>query len=153
MFKSKKLFYVLLIFLSLSLVLSPISSADWPMFQKSPDHIGYVDEPSDFVNNLWTINLGSNTNSTPIVKDDSLYAISSDGVLHSIDLKNGTVNWTYKFSNSISASPVIKGDILYVGDLNGNFYAFNTSSKTLKWTFSNPKPIESSAVVDKTMFM
>ena len=63
--------------------------------------------------------LGSRTESSPIVRRGIVYFGSEDGTLYALYAKTGRVKWKYQASGAIKASPALSGSTLYVGDYSG----------------------------------
>jgi outer membrane protein assembly factor BamB len=92
---------------------------------------------------LWQDNLGdinpesesydfSDINTTPVLYEDDIFAISSSGYLASYKLLSGIKNWDIKIS-SVNNRPWITKDLSFVIDKNYNLIAISTKSGKVKW--------------------
>ena len=110
------------------LCLSPIAAGDWDSFAHDYTHIGYVDDSSDFVTNLWTFDFSSPIFSSPAIADNYLYLASSNGQLKSIDMEDGSQNWNVDLKSDTNSSPVIHNETLYIGSEDA-FYAIDINNQ------------------------
>jgi outer membrane protein assembly factor BamB len=89
----------------------------------------------------WKASIGSVWHS-PAILGDRLYAISSQGMVHAIDLTTHKVIWTYDvyqdqgFSHRLATAPVAAGpDCVIVGADNCKFVCLDAASGKPRWTF------------------
>ena len=74
---------------------------------------------------------------TPIISKDKVYAVSSDGVLTSLDINTGKRLWTKDISSV--QTPWISGDFLYILTSNNELLCINAPDGRIKWIGQFPK--------------
>lgn len=74
---------------------------------------------------------------TPIISKGKVYAVSSDGVLTSLDLNTGKRLWTKDISSV--QTPWISGDFLYILTSNNELLCINAPDGRIKWIGQFPK--------------
>lgn len=127
----KKLFIGLIICL---LVLSPISAMDWNSFAGDINHNAYRDESSDFVTNLWTFNMGNPIHSSPAIINDTIFVVSSQGMLKAINMETGEEDWDFDIKKPTNSSPIVNSDSLFIGCEDG-VKAIDINSHEVKWEY------------------
>ncbi|MBO6122253.1 MAG: PQQ-binding-like beta-propeller repeat protein [Methanobrevibacter sp.] len=116
------------------LCLSPIAAENWDSFQGGVDHTAYRDEDSDFVTNLWTLNMESPVHSSPAIYKDYLYVVSDTGILKAIDMETGEVEWDLDLESPTNSSPIVHKNKLYIGCEDG-LKAININSHKVIWDY------------------
>lgn len=116
------------------LCLSPIAAENWDSFAGGIDHTAYRDDSSDFVTNLWTFNFGSPIHSSPAIYKDSIYVVSSEGILKAINMETGKEEWNLDLKAKTNSSPVINSNRLYIGCEDG-LKAVNISEHEIAWDY------------------
>ena len=116
------------------LCLSPIAAENWDSFQGGVDHTAYRDEDSDFVTNLWTLNMESPVHSSPAIYKDYLYMVSDTGILKAIDMETGEVEWDLDLESPTNSSPIVHKNKLYIGCEDG-LKAININSHKVIWDY------------------
>ena len=116
------------------LCLSPIAAENWDSFQGGVDHTAYRDEDSDFVTNLWTLNMESPVHSSPAIYKDYLYVVSDTGILKAIDMETGEVEWDWDLESPTNSSPIVHKNKLYIGCEDG-LKAININSHKVIWDY------------------
>ena len=124
---------ILIIIMVLAICISPIygASNDWAMFQQNVNHEGFIEEATDYVSNLWSYNMGSPINSTPVIHGDMIYVVSTNGFLKAINMEDGSNDWSINLGTNVTASPVIQNGILYIGGEDGYMYAYDINNQNL----------------------
>ena len=99
-------------------------------------HNGYVD--------VWLNASGPGPYSTPLIDDDSVYAVGIDGHFHALDLRTGEVRWSLDLVqmfglgeyNAFASSPLAYGEtvILPLGGSGQGVVAFNRGTGAVVWT-------------------
>ena len=125
----KKLIIILIVF---ALLISPVSSVNWNTFQGGVTHDGYRDEASDFVTNLWTVNIGDAITSSPAIYKDYIYIVSSEGILKAIDMETGEEEWDIDLESATNSSPIVHENQLYIGCEDG-LKAVNINNHEIIW--------------------
>lgn len=89
----------------------------------------------------WKASIGSVWHS-PVILGDRLYAVSSEGMVHAIDLGTHKVIWTFDiyqdqgFSHRLATAPVAAGpDCVIVGADNSKFFCLDARSGKPRWAF------------------
>ena len=116
------------------LCLSPIAAENWDSFQGGVDHTAYRDEDSDFVTNLWALNMESPVHSSPAIYKDYLYMVSDTGILKAIDMETGEVEWDLDLESPTNSSPIVHKNKLYIGCEDG-LKAININSHKVIWDY------------------
>ena len=75
----------------------------------------------------WDLDLGVQTNSSPIVHNNRLYIGCEDG-LKAININNHKIIWEYDCDN-VASTPFYSDDIIYFGSDDGHLYGLNTDGK------------------------
>jgi len=87
---------------------------------------------------IWNLKVNegfSTTHSTPVVQDQTLYALA-DNLLYSLDKKTGKKKWQVKIDGGWTASsPAVKGSTLVVGTPDGKVLAMETATGKTIWSF------------------
>jgi cobaltochelatase CobN len=75
---------------------------------------------------IWTIPVGSNVKSSPVVADETVYfGTNIDGdMVYALNASDGSLRWTYDTGNCIMAQPAVSDGILFIGSDSGYLYAF-----------------------------
>jgi outer membrane protein assembly factor BamB len=89
---------------------------------------------------LWKRSIGSVVH-TPMVSKGKLYAISTEGVVHAIDLNSAKTIWTYNIYQGVDYGPklatapvmVSDGKVYVIGDY-ANAYCLDANDGTLIWS-------------------
>lgn len=74
--------------------------------------------------------------SSPVIKGNTLYVGSGDGNLYAVSLYSGEVKWTFDTDSSIVADPTVSGNMVYFGSEEGDLYALNRRTGEQVWSFS-----------------
>ena len=77
---------------------------------------------------VYKIETGEGIYSTPLIREDRLYAASLDKKLYCVDLNTGTIAWEFATSGRIFASPEMIGDSIYIGSNDGRLYELDAST-------------------------
>ena len=84
---------------------------------------------------LWNYSTGNSVTNIDSV-NDTLYAVSADGVLYAFDAKDGRIIWSYASETSLGSLLPVDG-YLYVGSSLG-VYCFNANDGKVVWNFAAP---------------
>src|SRR3989304_5679165 len=152
----RRMYMKIVICLLLSVILiMPALASDWNMFKKDASHSGFT---TDAVNPplilKWTSNLGSNTDSSPVVADGILYIGSNNG-MHAIDAMAGKQVGKYQTNGFVKAVPAVVDGTLFVGPEDRRFYAINAKDGSLKWIYekSSDGYLSSPTVVNNLVYV
>ncbi|WP_166868993.1 MULTISPECIES: PQQ-binding-like beta-propeller repeat protein [unclassified Salinibacterium] len=80
---------------------------------------------------VWTVDLGSESWSTPVVVGSTAYLGADDGVLRAVNTATGTVEWKFVTEGAIRSEPLHVDDALYVVSDDGFVYAVGLDGKLL----------------------
>jgi len=95
---------------------------------------------------IWRFRVGRTTNSSPVVKDDTVY-IGSDDKLVAIDLESQQIRWEFGAEGTISSSPAVVDNTIYVGSEDGRLYALDATTGEKLWDITTGGKISSSPAV------
>lgn len=84
---------------------------------------GLVDLHAGDGSERWTVETDAAVNSSPAIVGDVVYVGSDDGLIHAVDLNEGTTLSTYATGGPVSSSPAVADDTVYVGSQDGTVYA------------------------------
>ena len=82
----------------------------------------------------WFAQVGGAVETTPVVRDGSVYVGTENGFVCSIDQQDGVSNWLFQAPNAVG-SPTPGVDLTYVGDRSGNLFALDGMNGTREWCF------------------
>ncbi len=137
------------------MLITPVFASDWSMFKNDLSHSGFT---ADTVNPplilKWTKELGSDSESSPVIINDVLYVGSNYGV-HAIDVKSGRELWRTNTNGFVKSAPSVAGGILYIGADDKRFYAMDTKDGAIKWIYKNSTDgyTSSAAVVNNFVYV
>jgi eukaryotic-like serine/threonine-protein kinase len=126
------------------------SEADaWRLFRGNPEMTGVAGsalpaEPGV----LWTLDLGSDIESTAAIAGGRVYVGDFSGKLHAVDLATGKLLWSYQARSEIQSSPSVHDGMVFFGDGWGIFHAVDAATGKAVWTFETQGEIVSSATFD-----
>jgi len=72
---------------------------------------------------------------TPVIKDEILYVVGSEGSIYAISCKDGKVKWQTQIDTSFEASAAIYGNTLFCGSVDGDMFAFDKRDGKQNWKF------------------
>lgn len=124
---------ILLGFILLILLSTPVLAENWDTFQGNIQHSAYRQDNSDFITNLWIQDTGDS--SSPAIYKDYIYIISHDGILKAVDMQTGDVEWDLDIGSNTNSSPIIHSNRLYVGCEDG-LKAININTHKVIWDYS-----------------
>lgn len=85
--------------------------------------------------------------SSPVIKGNTLYVGSGDGHIYAVSLYSGEIKWKFDTQSSIAADPTISGNLVYSNTLDGHLYAVNRRTGEQVWSFSATQGDWDSAMV------
>ena len=82
------------------------------------------------VERLWSEDIGKDRSFKtgvlqPHFLDGVVYTIDSDGLISSVDQKNGNTLWSYDLNKEVSSGLSVHNNIVYFGTNDGKFYGFD----------------------------
>ena len=123
----------ILCLLLLSVLITPAFAADWSMFKNDASHSGYTGDSVNAPLTLkWAKDLGSETDSSPVIVNDVLFIGSTLGVF-ALDAKTGQEIWRFQTESFVRSVPAVSNGVIYIGDDNKKFYAIDAKDGSLKW--------------------
>lgn len=119
----------------------------WPMFRGDAQLTGVARSTlPDRPVLLWQYEAGQPVDSTAAIVGESVYVGDLGGVLHALNLADGTRRWTYQADTlGIKGAPCVAQGRVFFGDVNGTFHAVDAESGEKLWTFEAQGEILSSA--------
>src|SRR5438105_3434538 len=137
---------VLLVIFALSVLVSVVSGADWPLY-RGPNGDGVLTEtgvatdwPQSGLTKLWSTPLhddGKNTHAGASISGGRVYIPSRTGtkdVIYCLDAENGKQIWSYSYESSgkpqtygtgIRAAPTVFGGFVYTLGCYGQVYCLD----------------------------
>lgn len=97
----------------------------------------------------WETRLGSLIERPVVAADGRVFALA-DGVLHCLDISDGTELWTS--DGSYTSVPAVDDDRLYIGAGSGQFSALDPASGDVQWTYSGGAAAQLPVVTDQTVY-
>ena len=88
---------------------------------------------------VWQVAAGDQLRSTPTIADDRAFVAGCDGLLHVIDLKNGTEVGSVEIQSPTGCTPAVLGDAIFFGTEQAGFYAVDWRQSKLLWQFNNER--------------
>jgi outer membrane protein assembly factor BamB len=85
---------------------------------------------------VWTHQLSSGSESSPLVWGNSVYFGDQSGTVYSLNARTGHVNWTYQASGPVKGGPALDDGIVYFADYAGRVYAVNAATGKQVWAVS-----------------
>jgi outer membrane protein assembly factor BamB len=82
---------------------------------------------------LWSRNVPSRTESSPLLDHGRVYFGSEDGTVYALNAANGHVKWTYKAAGAVKGGLALSNGTLYFGDYAGNVYALRRADGHQVW--------------------
>ena len=83
---------------------------------------------------LWSYDVGSAVESSPIVQNGIDYFGAWNGRLYALDLRAHRLLWTRDLGPKITSSASIADNTLYIGDYGGRIWALSPQSGSTRWT-------------------
>src|SRR4051812_25954233 len=83
---------------------------------------------------LWSRDLPSRTESSPVVADRALYFGTENGTVYALRVSDGGVRWTFKAQGPVKGGLALEDGRLYFGDYAGRMYAVRASNGHRIWT-------------------
>ncbi len=82
---------------------------------------------------LWSRDLPSQSESSPISWHGKVYFGSQNGTVYALNAATGQTVWTYKAEGAVKASPTLQNGILYFGDYSGHLQAISARTGRRLW--------------------
>lgn len=98
---------------------------------------------------VYKIETGEGIYSTPLIKEDRLFAASLDKKLYCVDLNTGKIAWEFDTGGRIFASPEAIGDKVYVGSNDGRMYELDPASGKNTGLFQSTERITNKIAYNK----
>ena len=88
--------------------------------------------------------IGASWWSSPVVADNTVFAVSAQGTVFALDRGNFSLRWKAELGGLVTSSPVVSDGALFVGARNGNVYALDAANGAELWHFQTGGEISSS---------
>jgi outer membrane protein assembly factor BamB len=82
---------------------------------------------------LWSRNLPSPSESSPLLDDGLVFFGSQNGTVYALSQRTGTTVWEYHAAGAVKASPTLANGVLYFGDYAGDLQAINEHTGRRLW--------------------
>jgi outer membrane protein assembly factor BamB len=85
---------------------------------------------------LWSRDLPSRSESSPLLDDGSVYFGSENGTVYALRAKDGRVRWTFRASGAVKGALAFSDGRVFFGDYAGKLYALRASDGRQIWQAS-----------------
>jgi outer membrane protein assembly factor BamB len=82
---------------------------------------------------LWSRDLPSRAESSPLLRDGTLYFGTEAGTVFALDARNGRTKWTYQAAGAVKGAPAYDNGNLYFGDYGGKVQAVRARDGKRIW--------------------
>lgn len=82
---------------------------------------------------LWARDLPSRAESSPLLRDGTLYFGTENGTVFALNARNGRTRWTYQAAGAVKGAPAYEGGNLYFGDYGGKVQAVRARDGKRVW--------------------
>ena len=132
-----------------------LASNAWPMFHRSPDHLGTSEaDLTPPLKPVWSYSTKGPIMGSPVVDYGLVFVGSRDGNLYALDAKRGTEQWRLRTGDRIESTPATHRNRVYVGSHDGKVYAVTSDAGRRLWQRDLGAPIRSSAtLLDGRLFI
>jgi outer membrane protein assembly factor BamB len=122
----------------------------WPVLRGTSDGCGVSGGTlSDKPQLAWTFTAEKRGfQAGAVIAGGNVYAVTTSGLLYSIDLATGRKNWEFDSHSKFAASPAVRDGRVYVGDISDNesaFHCIDAATGKELWKFPTEDKIYSSA--------
>jgi outer membrane protein assembly factor BamB len=83
---------------------------------------------------VWSKDLPSRTESSPLYVGGRIYFGSEDGTVYALDARTGAVRWTFRASGAVKAALALSGGNLFFGSYGGRVYSIRASDGRQVWS-------------------
>ena len=130
----------------LPFALAVTAQSDWPTYHGGYSLDGVApDAPPDAPVKLWTFRADHRIEVTPISGGKRIYAATTKGTIHALDLK-GKELWKVELGKKITPAPPLFTDgLLIIGGSDGILRALDASNGKSKWTYDVDDTIQGTA--------
>jgi len=87
-------------------------------------------------NSLWSRELPSRTESSPLAANGLVYFGTEDGTVYALTQSDGKLRWSFKAAGAVKGALALKDGRLYFGDYAGKVYAIRASNGKPVWESS-----------------
>ncbi len=87
--------------------------------------------------------------SSTVGTEQAIYFSSMDGMLYSLDPRNGWVIWRFRLGKASISTPCFVDDLVFVGAADGFIYAVETKNSKEAWRFRTEHQVNGSPVIYK----
>ena len=85
---------------------------------------------------LWSRDLPSRSESSPLVEGQHVYFGSENGTVYALGARTGQVLWTFRARGAVKAAVALAGGRIFFGDYAGKLYALRAGDGHLIWEAS-----------------
>ncbi|HZC32088.1 MAG TPA: PQQ-binding-like beta-propeller repeat protein, partial [Candidatus Bathyarchaeia archaeon] len=111
-----------------------LTSDDWPGFRGDSARNGSaIRGPVGRPVQEWRYQASGSVTYGIAIVGDTVFASSSDGLLHALNLADGTERWTFKATKAPLLGPTVVGGLAYVIDGTNRMNAVDAATGTLRW--------------------
>lgn len=105
-------------------------------FRGGPGHVGVTDTRGveEFGRVAWRFDAGAPIRGSAVTSGRALYFGSTDGTLHSVDLRTGREVWRQDLGAALASTPAVTGGLVVVGARGGALHGIAASDGSRVWT-------------------
>lgn len=138
---------VRIVALAAAIGVTAAASADWPMFQGSPQLLGAVTNPLELPLSLrWSHRTGGPIVSGPAISAGTVFVGSKSGEILALGLSDGKLLWTFRAGDAVEATPLVLGRRVIVGSADGTCYGLDRGTGAVLWKYATGGKIAGSAI-------
>lgn len=83
---------------------------------------------------IWSRNLASRTETSPVVVKERVYIGSENGTVYSLRARDGDVRWSRRFGGAVKGGIAYSNGSLFFGDYSGQVHSLRASDGKTRWT-------------------
>lgn len=104
-------------------------------------------------NIVWTVQIGSALNCTPVISKHGIYVGGEDGTLFSLEEGTGKLRWRYQTAGAVRGPVAVRDDIVYFGSGDGYVYAVSEADGHLRWRTRTGAGVQAVTVVQRGLLV
>lgn len=83
---------------------------------------------------IWSRNLASRTETSPLVIRDTVYIGSENGTVYALRARDGKVRWSKRFGGAVKGGIAYSQGALFFGDYSGQVHSLRATDGKTRWT-------------------
>ena len=85
--------------------------------------------------------------SSPAVGGGAVFVGDLGGMVHAVNVRDGSRLWTFKTGSEIKSSPTLTGGVVLIGSYDTHLYALDARTGTLRWKLKTDGPVHATPAV------